>query len=124
MSCHSHVMFVRLFFTLKPCFLPVDIRHTQCPRRFFFLERYFVDIYTLCGHKTTKQIYEVQIYSYIPIRVSELFVFGVFPVDTGQDRDSSQARASFCALFSICFCYFILLFSYFWGRGMILKHEV
>ena len=33
---------------IKPLFLPVDIQHTQCPRRFFLLERY-----NLCGHKTT-----------------------------------------------------------------------
>jgi len=33
---------------IKPSFLPVDIQHTQCPCRFFILERY-----QFCGHKTT-----------------------------------------------------------------------
>ena len=32
----------------KPFFLPVDIRHTQCPCRFVLLERH-----KFCGHKTT-----------------------------------------------------------------------
>ena len=31
---------------VKPFLLPVDIQHTQCPCRFFLLERYKV-----CGHK-------------------------------------------------------------------------
>ena len=35
---------------IKPFFLLVDIRHTQCPPCFFILERY-----KRCGHKTTTQ---------------------------------------------------------------------
>ena len=38
----------------KPFFQPVDIEHTQCPCRFFILERY-----KLCGHKTTTQRYDI-----------------------------------------------------------------
>ena len=38
-------------FHIKPLFVPVDIQHTQCPCRFFLLERY-----KLCGHKTTTEI--------------------------------------------------------------------
>ena len=37
---------------IKPFFQPVDIQLTQCPCRFFLLERY-----KLCGHKTTAQRY-------------------------------------------------------------------
>ena len=40
-----------------PVFLPVDTQHTQCPCRFFFLERY-----KLCDHKTTTQRYHVVMY--------------------------------------------------------------
>ena len=42
--------YVIVFFTLniKPFFLPVGVKHTQCPGRFLLLERY-----KLYGHKTT-----------------------------------------------------------------------
>ena len=37
---------------IKPFFQPVDIQHTQCPCRFFLLERY-----KLCDHKTATHRY-------------------------------------------------------------------
>ena len=42
---------------IKPFFLSVNIQHTQCPCRFFLLERY-----KLCGHKTTTQRYYILTY--------------------------------------------------------------
>ena len=43
-----------LFRQFQPLFLPVDIQHTQCPRRFFIL---LIERNKLSGHKTTTQRY-------------------------------------------------------------------
>ena len=43
---------------IEPYFLPVDIELTQCPCRFFLLERF-----NLCGHKTTTQRYYIAMQS-------------------------------------------------------------